>query len=66
MAPAGRADILVRLAEDNVTRAPRGVLAPEMRRFDATARAVAATKVYQLNVGDDLASLPGVVLGALG
>jgi len=65
MAPAGRADILVRLAADNVSRGPRGVLAPEMQRFDATARAIAATKVYELNVGDDPASLPGVVLGAL-
>jgi hypothetical protein len=64
--PARRSEVLVKTATDNVFRAPRSVLADDVRRFGAIAAAVAATSGYELNVGSRLDTLGAALDRALG
>jgi len=56
-----RAELLLRLARDNVSNGPRGLPHGQLRRFQALAGVVAALPAYELRVGSELASLPGIV-----
>lgn len=63
--PIKRSEALVHLAADNVFRAPRGVLADDLRRFQSLSRIVADVPVCELSVGPDLSTLACAVASAL-
>lgn len=63
--PTARAEIMARLAADNVRRGPLGVADDSMDRFTALARAVATCRVYEIRVGSNLAGLAGVPAAGL-
>jgi hypothetical protein len=64
--PLPKAEVLVKLADNNVGRAVHGVPSDEVARYQNLARAVAATPALQLNVGSELATLSGALLTAVG
>jgi hypothetical protein len=64
--PAAKADAMVALAQDNVTRAASGLKSDQLKRFEALAAAVAATPVFELRVGDDLSTLARLIASSLG
>lgn len=61
-----RADLLLRLAADNLGRGPAGLPAAERRRWHALSAAVAAVPAFELRAGTDLSALAGALLSALG
>lgn len=61
-----RAELLLRLAADNLGRGPAGLPAAERRRWHALSSAVAAVPAFELRAGTDLASLAEALLPALG
>jgi hypothetical protein len=63
--PIKRSEALVLLAADNVFRAPRGVLADDVCRFQSLSRIVADVPVCELSVGPDLSTLACAVTSAL-
>ena len=63
--PLPKADVLVKLADNNIRRAVHGVPGDELARYQSLARAVAAAPVFELNVGSDLATLGGALLAAI-
>jgi hypothetical protein len=66
LAPLPKAEMLVRLAADNLGRTRAGIPADNLIRMERIAAAVAASPCFELNVGADLASLPDAILAALG
>jgi len=63
--PIERSQVLVHVATDNVFRAPRGVLADDLHRFQSISRIVVDVPVCELNVGPDLSTLGCAVASAL-
>ncbi len=63
--PIKRSQVLVHIATDNVFRAPRGVLADDLHRFQSLSRIVADVPVCELSVGPDLSTLGSAVASAL-
>lgn len=61
-----KAEMLVRLAADNLGRTRAGIPADNLKRMERIAAAVAASPCFELNVGTDLASLPDAILAGLG
>jgi hypothetical protein len=62
---ADKADVMAALAGDNCVRGPDGIKSDQLRRFKALAAAVAATPVFELRVGNDLAALAPLVASVL-
>jgi hypothetical protein len=62
---ADKADVMAALAGDNCVRGPDGIKSDQLRRFKALAAAVAATPVFELRVGNDLATLAPLVASVL-
>ena len=60
-----KADVMAALAGDNCVRGPDGIKSDQLRRFKALAAAVAATPVFELRVGNDLATLAPLVASVL-
>jgi hypothetical protein len=63
--PVKRSDVLVRVAADNVFRAPRGMLPDDLCRFQNLSRIVTDVPVWELSVGRDLSTLGQAVASAL-
>jgi hypothetical protein len=62
---ADKAEVMATLAGDNCMRGPDGIKSDQLRRFKALAAAVAATPVFELRVGNDLATLAPLVASVL-
>jgi hypothetical protein len=64
--PLPRAEVLLRLAADNLGRGPAGVPETERRRWAVLSAAVAGARCVELRAGTDLDSLPAAVLAGIG
>lgn len=64
--PMRKAELFVHFANDNVTRAPQGVLNEDLGRFQKFVNLVASTPAYELNVGSDLFTLGETITAVLG
>lgn len=64
--PLARAEALVRLAKDNVSRSEAGVTPWHRRQFAAYADAIKTCPVFELHAGTDLPALADIVDRALG
>lgn len=64
--PLPRAEVLLRLAADNLGRGPAGLPATERRRWAVLSAAVAGARCVELRAGTDLDALPAAVLAGIG
>ncbi|MFN6953258.1 MAG: hypothetical protein ACK4PG_00535 [Acetobacteraceae bacterium] len=64
--PLPRAELLLRLAADNLGRGPAGLPETERRRWTVLSAAVAAARCFELCAGTDLAALPAALLAETG
>lgn len=65
LARLGKAEMLLRLAGDNLGRTRAGVTPDNLKRMERIAAAVAALPCFELNVGSDLTALSDVILAAI-
>jgi hypothetical protein len=66
MRPAGKADMLVRIASDNVARNPCSESMVDQTQMRRIAELVTATPAYEFRAGRDLDNLPRALLDGLG
>jgi hypothetical protein len=64
--PLPRAEVLLRLAADNLGRGPAGLPPTDRRRWAALSAAVASARCLELRAGTDLEALPAALLAGLG
>ncbi|MBL8578060.1 MAG: hypothetical protein JNK47_12595 [Mesorhizobium sp.] len=64
--PASRPEVLAVLAHDNVAGRAAGITTKALDRFMTFADMIQRTPAFTLHAGENLASLPGIVSGALG
>jgi len=62
--PMRKADLLIHLAKDNISRSPLGVLNDDLERFQRFVGLVASMPAYRLNVGSDLSTLGRTIAAA--